>query len=376
MPIVNRTDENNEVTPALPVRVLFMGTPDFALPSLSVLIECSAPKFRLAPRGLQIIGVVTRPDKASGRGRHLIVSPVKQYALEHGLAVYQPGSLRRTEAQELLASLAPDLIVVAAFGQILPPEVLRLPRHGCLNVHASLLPRHRGASPISAAILAGDRETGVTIMLMDEGLDTGPILGKSSISIEQTDTAGILFERLGKLGAELLLEVVPRWLTGKITPEPQDPSAATLTHVLSKEDGLMRWSDPAPLLERAVRAYSPWPGAFTTWNGQVVKVQQAHVLELDDSHDEDASTSGTNETDRQPHQPGRCFLLPPPGSPGRDRNQEGESDRVANRGPRLACICGQGVLVLDVIQLAGKRALPAEDVLRGHADLATALLGT
>jgi methionyl-tRNA formyltransferase len=333
--------------------VLFMGSPDFALPSLSTLVERSAPEYGLAPGGLEIIGVVTRPDKPVGRGRHLTGVPVKQYALEHGIAVYQPGSLRRSESQDLLSRLAPELIVVAAFGQILPLEVLRLPPNGCLNVHASLLPRHRGASPITSAILAGDRETGVTIMLMDEGLDTGPILSRATIRIGEDDTAGTLFERLGDLGARTLLDVVPRWLAGKIVPEPQDPGAATLTRVLSKEDGLVDWTAPAALIERAVRAYNPWPGAYTTWNGQVVKILKAHMLE--DSREE----RGNDETERP--EPGRCIQLPPVGS--------------GDRGARLACASGQGTLVLDVIQLAGKRALPADDVLRGHTDLATALLG-
>ena len=369
MPVVNGTDDDNQVAPAEPVRVLFMGTPDFALPSLSTLVERSAPQYGLAPGGLEIIGVVTRPDKPVGRGRHLVGLPVKQYALEQGLAVYQPGSLRRAEAQELLAALAPDLIIVAAFGQILPPEVLRLPSQGCLNVHASLLPRHRGASPINAAILAGDRETGVTIMLMDEGLDTGPILGKSSIPIGEADTAGTLSECLGDLGAETLLDVVPRWLAGKIVPEPQDPTKATVTRVLSKEDGLIDWAKPAALLERAVRAYNPWPGAYTTWNGQVVKVHKAHVLQ--ENREGSAGSGGSEETDQR-SQPGRCFLLPLAISRGRDPNQTA----VPDGGTRLSCACGQGALVLDVIQLAGKRSLAADDVLRGHTDLATALLGT
>src|SRR5262249_61753249 len=169
------------------------------------------------------------------------------------------------------------LIVVAAFGQILPPEVLRLPRCGCLNVHASLLPRHRGAAPINAAILAGDEETGVTIMLMDEGLDTGPMLARRAIRVGPEETAGELLPRLAALGAELLIEALPRWLGGALVPEPQDGARATLTRPLTQEEGRLDWRPSAQYLARHVRAYTPWPGAFTTWNGQQLKVLRAHV---------------------------------------------------------------------------------------------------
>ncbi len=321
-----------------------MGTPNFAVPSLRALAEHTAPG-QPCSAGLDIVGVVTRPDKTAGRGRQMVYSPVKEYALQQGLAVYQPGSLRKPEAQALLTSLHPDVIIVAAFGQILPPEVLRLPPHGCLNVHASLLPRHRGASPISAAILAGDEETGVTIMLMDEGLDTGPMLAQAAISIAPDATAGVLFEQLAVLGAETLLKTLPRWLAGEITPQPQDTTQATLTRILAKEDGQLNWAYPAEVLARTVRAYHPWPGTYTTWDGQPVKIIQAHVL--------------VDSEENVERQPGRCFVV-------------GES--AAQR--TLCCACGQGALVLDVIQLAGKRALPSADVLRGYAALATATFGT
>jgi methionyl-tRNA formyltransferase len=326
--------------PVPPVRLIFMGTPDFALPSLRGLIERWRPG-RLWPTGLDIVAVITRPDKVAGRGRETSMSPVKGFAVAHGLPIYQPGSLRRPEAQELLNSFAPDLIVVAAFGQILPPEVLRLPKYGCLNVHASLLPRHRGASPIAAAILAGDQDTGVSIMLMDEGLDTGPIVAKRATPIGPLDTAGTLFARLADLGAETLLRTLPLWLAGTITPESQDSSQATLTRILTKEDGLLDWSRAATQLERAVRAYHPWPGAYTTWNAQTLKVLKAHVLEA-------------SVQEPLHRQPGRCFLV-----------GESSKDRL------LCCYCGEGSLALDVIQLAGKRALPSADALRGHPFLAS-----
>jgi methionyl-tRNA formyltransferase len=319
-----------------------MGTPDFALPSLQGLVE-RRPPGQLLPEGLDIVAVVTRPDKVAGRGRETSISPVKRFAAAMGLTVHQPGSLRRREAQELLTTLAPDLIVVAAFGQILPPEVLRLPKYGCLNVHASLLPLHRGASPIASAILAGDPETGVSIMLMDEGLDTGPVLARQATRIDPHDTAGTLFARLADLGAETLLRTLPPWLAGSITPEPQDSARATLTRILTKDDGRLDWSRAATQLERAVRAYHPWPGAYTIWNSQTLKILKAHVLE--------ASVQAPPG-----HQPGKCFLA---GESPRDR--------------LLCCGCGEGSLALDVIQLAGKRALPSADGVRGHPFLASAV---
>ncbi|MGE5334176.1 MAG: methionyl-tRNA formyltransferase [Nitrososphaerota archaeon] len=307
-----------------------MGTPDFAVPSLRALAE-------QASAGLVVAGVVTRPDKPVGRKQRIVFSPVKQFALEHDIPVYQPGPLRRPEALALLRDLAPDLIVVAAFGQLLPPEVLSLPLHGCLNVHASLLPRWRGASPINAAILAGDAETGVTIMLMDAGLDTGPMIARRATPIGSNETAGELSDRLASLGAELLVETVPRWLAGALMLEPQDDSQATMTRLLRKGDGRLDWRQPADELARQVRAYTPWPGAFTIWDSRVLKIQRAAALPSND--------------DRPP---GACFIATGDGS--------------------LAVACGQGALALEVIQLEGKRALPAADVLRGHPALASAHL--
>lgn len=313
------------------IRVLFMGTPDFAVPALRALTE-------QANAGLAVAGVVTRPDRPAGRGRRLALSPVKQFALEHDIPVHQPGPLRRPEALALLREIAPDLIVVAAFGQLLPPEVLALPPHGCLNVHASLLPRWRGASPINAAILAGDAETGVTIMLMDAGLDTGPALARRATAIQPDETAGELSERLAEIGAELLIETVPRWLAGVLAPQVQDESLATMTRLLQKSDGRINWQRPADELARQVRAYTPWPGAFTTWDGRVLKILRATALPAANSLP-----------------PGACFA------------PSGEAP--------LAVACGQGALALQVIQLEGKRATPVADVLRGNPALASAHLG-
>jgi len=326
---------------AHPVRALFMGTPDFAVPPLAALCESCAPG-RIWPGGLDLVGVVTRPDKPAGRGRQVVDSPVKRYAREQGIPVHQPGPLRRPEAFAEIKALAPDVIVVAAFGQILPADVLRLPGFGCLNVHASLLPRHRGAAPIQAAILDGDAETGVTIMLMDEGLDTGPMLARRATSIAPDETAGMLADRLAHLGSELLIETLPRWLRGEITPEPQDESRATLTRILTKEDGRLDWTQDAARLARQVRAFTPWPGAFATWEGKQLKVIRAHP-------------AGAPSTDRAP---GTCYVM-----------QDEQGARL------LCCACGGGSLALDVIQLEGRKALPADEVLLGYPALATARLG-
>src|SRR6266568_4978817 len=222
------------------LRVIFMGTPQFAVPALEALSAGTAPGAVL-PQGYQLVTVITRVDKPAGRGKEIIYSPVKQAALAHGIPIWQPGSLKRPENIEALAAYRADLYIVAAFGQILPQAVLDLPRYGTLNIHASLLPKYRGVSPISEAILQGDTETGVTIMLIDAGVDTGPILLQRAIPIAEDDTTGTLTTRLAYLGAQALLEVLPRWVKGEIVPEPQDEQKASHTRMLRKEDGEISW---------------------------------------------------------------------------------------------------------------------------------------
>jgi methionyl-tRNA formyltransferase len=224
-----------------------------------------------------VVGVVTQPDRASGRGRELKAPPVKTLALELGIPVMQPERLRLPEAMEQLRAWAPELIVVAAFGQILRKDVLELPRYGSINVHASLLPRWRGAAPINAAILHGDEETGVTIMQMDVGLDTGPMLSQRSIHLNREDTAGSVFERLSTLGADLLLETLPDYLSGKLTPVPQPEEGATYAPMLKKEEGRLDFSHDVHELERRVRAFDPWPGAFIDFDGALLKIHRARV---------------------------------------------------------------------------------------------------
>lgn len=305
------------------LRIVFMGSPDFAIPTLKALAE-SYP----------IAGVVTQPDRPAGRGRQLTPPPVKVLAEELGLPVIQPRRLKEPEAMESLRAWRPDMIVVAAFGQILRPEVLDLPKYGGLNVHASLLPRWRGAAPIPAAILHGDKQSGVTIMRIDPGLDTGPMLSQRSTLIGSKETAGALSQRLSELGAELLLETIPGYLRGDILPQPQDDTQSTYAPMLKKEDGLLDFSQSAAYLVRQVRAYNPWPGSFTFWQGQRLKVLRAHAE-----------------------------FRPSPGV--------GKASEQADF-PSVGT--GEGLLVLEQVQPAGKRAMPGEVFLNGAKDWEGSLL--
>ena len=310
------------------IRTVFMGTPDFAVPTLRALLENPA---------YHLVGVVTQPDRQAGRGggggRRVQMSPVKEAALAAGVPILQPERLRRPEALAQLAALAPDLIIVAAYGQILRPEVLALPRFGCLNVHASLLPRWRGAAPIAAAILAGDAATGSTIMRMDEGMDTGPILAQAEEAIRPGDTTGSLGERLAEQGARLLLSTLPGYLAGDILPRPQPETGATLCRPLQKEQGRIDWRQPTAQIERMVRAFDPWPGAFTTWDGQQLKIGRAQAI------------AGQEE-------------------PG----------RVLRRQGQIAIGTGEGLLVASALQLAGRKMLGGKEFLAGRPDFIGAAL--
>ena len=321
------------------LRAIFMGTPEFAVPSLLALTEVA---------DVSVVGVVTRLDKPIGRSRTPEAPPVKVAALAHGLPVLQPGSLRKPAAQQVLADLAPDIIIVAAFGQILPAAILDLPRYGCLNVHASLLPRYRGASPIAAAILAGDAATGNTIMRMDVGLDTGDIIAQATLPIAPDDTTASLTAKLATQGANLLARTLPDWVAGSIQATPQDAALATTTSLIRKEDGRIDWALASSIIARQVRAFTPWPGSQTTWNGQPLKIIAAHPLTDDDHLPPDLALMATH---------GSIIAW------GR-----GAAQRVAVR-------CGkQSALVLDVLQLPGKRATNAADVVRGQPTLVGAHL--
>jgi methionyl-tRNA formyltransferase len=322
------------------LRIIYMGTPYFAVPALEALIAGAAPG-KLLPQGYEIITVITRPDKPAGRGREVSYSPVKQTALAHGISVWQPGSFKKPENSEALAAYHADLYIVAAFGQILPQTVLDQPRYGTLNIHASLLPKYRGADPIAEAILQGEHETGVTIMLLDAGVDTGPILLKRSIPIEDNDTTGTLTMKLASLGAQAIQEALPLWVSGRITPEPQNEQEATYTRMLKKEDGEIRWDRPADFIARQIRAYNPWPSAYTYWNGKLLKILAAHAL------------------------PSQAAASVPPGTV----ETEKDGHRV------LTVMTGNGVLAVQQLQLEGKKAMSADDFLRGYSHIVGARLG-
>jgi len=250
-------------------RIVFMGSPEFAVSILRKLSD-----------RYQVVGVVTQPDRPAGRGRTLKSPPVKVVAEELNLPLIQPQKLSEPEATQQLIQWQPDLMVVAAFGQILRSEVLDLPKYGCINVHASLLPRWRGAAPIQAAILSGDEQTGITIMRMDPGIDTGPLLSQVSVHITGEDTAGSLSTTLSEVGALLLIKTLPGYLDGTLHPQTQDGTLATYAPMIKKEAGLLDFTQPALELQRKVRAFNPWPGAYTYWNDQVLKIHRACASDI------------------------------------------------------------------------------------------------
>lgn len=265
-------------------RIVYMGTPDIA----AVILE------RLIKEPYEIVLAVTQPDRPKGRGHEMAFSPVKETALKHGIPVFQPEKLRNPEAVAEIEKAKPDMIVVAAFGQILPKSVLSLPKYGCINVHASLLPAYRGAAPIQWAILDGQKETGVTIMYMNEGLDTGDILLQKAIPIADDETGGSLHDRLAELGAEALTEALPKILDGSLKPVPQGEMTTPYAKQLTKEIGKLDFKQPAELLERYVRGLNPWPGTYTFLNGKLLKIWKADVTELPKDAGEPGSITDIN----------------------------------------------------------------------------------
>jgi len=308
-----------------------MGTPEFAIPSLEHLIL----------NQYEVVAVYTQPDKPAGRGRSLASSPLKRAALAWKLPVVQPVSLKSAEVVAQLAEFHPDVIVVAAFGQILPQAVLDIPGCRCINIHPSLLPRFRGASPVVAAILAGDEFTGVSIMLMDKGLDTGPILARAQIPISAQDTTGALTAKLSLIAAQLLLEVLPRWSRGELTPQPQSEAAATYSAPISREEGEIDWRLPAIDVWRRVRALQPWPGCYTRWQGRQLKIIQA---------------------------------VPLPAIRALEVGQVAALTSATESEAAFGVSTGEGILGVLKVQLEGRRAMLAAEFLRGQSQFIVAIL--
>jgi methionyl-tRNA formyltransferase len=302
------------------MRLIYMGTPQFAVEPLRALVAA----------GHDIAGVVTRTDKPAGRGRTLAAPPVKLVAQELGLTVFQPKRVREPEFIEILRKRGPEAVIVAAYGQILPKEILTLPKFGCINIHASLLPAYRGAAPINWATIRGEQETGITVMLMDEGMDTGAILMQENIPIGPEDTAGALTNKLSSLGAKLIITALPLLASGRLTPVSQDGTKATMAPLLSKGDGLIDWDLSAREIHNRVRGLSPWPGAYSYLDGKMVKIITTRVLD------------GTGE-------PGLLYE--------REKNT-------------LVAGTGSGLLRILSVQAEGKKPMDAGEFMRGHRGIA------
>ena len=296
------------------MKLIFMGTPDFAVPCLEALIRA----------GHEVTAVFTQPDKPVGRKQTLTPPAVKVCALSHGLTVYQPATLLDGEAARLMASPEPDAIIVAAYGKILPKEILDLPRFGCINVHGSLLPKYRGAAPIQWAVINGESETGITIMRMNEGLDTGDILTARAVPIGIDDTAESMFDKLSELGAEMITDALDKLEKGELTAVPQDEAQATYAPMLSKEISLIDWSQPAYRVHDLIRGLYSWPVAHTILNGKKLKILSSALSDL-----------------------------------------EGEAGTIISTAP-LTVACSSGSVIIKTLQLEGKKAMDSKDFLVGH----------
>jgi methionyl-tRNA formyltransferase len=310
------------------MRTIFMGTPQFAATILEALLQSSC----------QVLAVYTQPDKPAGRGRPVVLPPVKKLALDQQIPVMQPETLKSSDVLDKLVSFQPELIVVAAYGAILPGPVLSLPKFACLNVHPSLLPRHRGPSPVAYTILGGDELAGVTIMLMDAGIDTGPILAQEITGISFMDTTGSLSAKLANVGARLLLETLPGWLNRELIPQAQDEAQATYSKLITSEDAEIDWHFSAVQLWRRIRAYNPWPISYTWYNGKRLRIHR--------------SIPFANVADGEI---GEVIALP--------------------ESPGVGVMTGEGILGLCQVQLEGKREMSADDFVRGRRDFIGCVLG-
>ena len=303
------------------MKVVFMGTPDFAVGTLEAIVGA----------GHEVAAVVTQPDKPKGRGGVMAMSPVKECALRHGLTVLQPLKARSPEFVDEIKAINPDVIVVVAFGQIIPSEIIHMPKYGCINVHASLLPKYRGASPIQWTVLDGCEYSGVTTMLMDEGIDTGDILEIATVKLDERETGGSLFDRLSLVGAKLLVETLDKAEAGQLHPVKQDDSQSSYVRMIDKSFGLMDFTQPVEVLERKVRALNPWPSAFTHMDEKLLKIWDATVIQ---DNNVKAGDYGKVKTDGK-----TCFMV----------------------------ACDGGYLSVNELQLEGKKRMKVEDFLRGYS---------
>ena len=306
---------------SLPYKIVFLGTSDFALPGLKKLIESDFVDLKL---------VITQPDKIKGRKKIITPPPVKILAQKYNLPIIQPKKI--IEAEEKIKAINPEAIILISYGQIIPPEILKIPSKGCLNLHPSLLPKYRGASPIQYTILNGEKETGVTLILMDEKIDHGPIIGYKKIRINpQKEDFPFLKEKLANLGAKLLEEILLPYLKGKIESRPQDDKQATFTKILKRDDGKIDWQKPAEQIERQIRAFRPWPGSFTFWRNKMIKILEAKVIE-EENH----------------YPPGKIFLT---------------------KNKKMAVQCSQKSLLIEKIQKEGSKIMDGQSFINGHQEI-------
>ncbi|WP_320983322.1 methionyl-tRNA formyltransferase [Enterocloster bolteae] len=314
------------------MRIVFMGTPDFSVPALKALVEA----------GHQVIAVVTQPDKPKGRGKEVQMTPVKIQAMEYGIPVYQPAKVREASFVEVLKGLEADAYVVIAFGQILPKAVLELPKYGCINIHASLLPKYRGAAPIQWCVIDGERETGITTMMMDVGLDTGDMLEKAIIPIEEKETGGSLHDKLSMAGGDLILSTLKKLEEGTLVRTPQTDEGTCYAKMLTKSLGDIDWNQGAVSIERLIRGLNPWPSAYTMWNGKTIKIWAADVI------------AGREAAE----------FLSESGVPAETGTAPGTVVCSDKRG--LVVCTGGGLLSIRELQMEGKKRMDTPAFLRGY----------
>lgn len=314
------------------MRIVFMGTPDFSVPALKALVEA----------GHQVIAVVTQPDKPKGRGKEVQMTPVKIQAMEYGIPVYQPAKVREASFVEVLKGLEADVYVVIAFGQILPKAVLELPKYGCINIHASLLPKYRGAAPIQWCVIDGERETGITTMMMDVGLDTGDMLEKAVIPIEEKETGGSLHDKLSMAGGDLILSTLKKLEEGTLVRTPQTDEGTCYAKMLTKSLGDIDWNQGAVSIERLIRGLNPWPSAYTMWNGKTIKIWAADVIAGREAEE----------------------FLSESGVPAETGTAPGTVVCSDKRG--LVVCTGGGLLSIRELQMEGKKRMDTPAFLRGY----------